>query len=142
MTTQHIVTKAHDPEDPSEYTYTLECPGAPHCTGFSECDKPHVHNGIDADEVTPEDGVVDDHGGVPPWDGIYEWTFHGVLHTYHYGYGWTVPYTGCVLREYDLEFDDALLDQPPGRYLISVYWEDPESPMIDDVQPEPGKASA
>ncbi|CCW14633.1 hypothetical protein [Rhodococcus aetherivorans] len=135
MTTKHVITKAIDRKDPSEFTYTLECPGAPHCTGFSECHEKHVQDGIDADEVTPYDGETDD-GEAPPWDGADEWTFHGVAHTYRYGYGWTVPYTGCVLREYDLEFDDALLDQPPGRYSISVYWEDPESPMIDDVQSE------
>lgn len=130
----HIVTKDIHLECPGEFTYTWECPGPPHCTGFSECHEPHIENGINADHITPHDVLDgDDDVTVPPWDGIEEWTFHGVPHTYHDGYGWTVPYDGCVVEFADLEVEDALLNEPPGRYAIDVSWESPEEPYIDDV---------
>lgn len=131
--TRHIVTKDIHLECPGEFTYTWECPGPKHCTGFSECSLPHIHEGTNADEVTPFDGGDDKNP--PPWDGLDEWTFHGVPHTYHDGYGWTVPVDGCVLRYYHdwLEVDDALLNDPPGRYAIDIAWETPEEPYIDGV---------
>jgi len=113
-TGRHIVTKDIDLECPGEFTYTWECPGPKHCSGFQECC-----------ETRPEDD---------PCSGD-ELELHGVVHTYHDGYGWTVPYQGCVLAPYqDLEVDDALLYEPPGRYVIDIYWNTPEEPYIDGVE--------
>lgn len=131
-TTWHTVTKTPVTDYPGEFFYGWECPGPPHCTGFSECREPHIENGTNADEVTPFDGGDDQNP--PPWDGLDEWTFHGVLHTYHDGYGWTVQDEGCVISETDLEVDDALLGEAPGRYAIDIAWENQEEPYIHDVR--------
>lgn len=104
--------------DPA-YTYTIECPGRPHCNGWQECREPHQVDGRDADPDDAEEG--------DPQEGAEEWEFHGVLHTWSGWNGWTVPYVGCVVRDHPYTRDEAsdlLHGKPTGRYLVRDNWDD------------------
>lgn len=144
----HVLVKRLHPDlqgVDDEYAYDLECPGAPHCTGWQECDQTHEVDGISAANGPDEpldtcecDGCLVCSCPSLPWDGVEEFEFHGVVHTWHIGYGWTVPYNGCVVREHDLEEHDLLLDEPPGRYLVDAEWPEPEEVYLELVGPEGG----
>lgn len=121
MADLHVVTKAIHPDSPngSGFVYTVECPGRPSCDGFIECDEKHEIDGVNAYE-----GPWDCDEGVP-WAELEVFEFHGVPHTWHDGYGWSVPYVGCVVRAhpYLAEIaDDLLCESPPGRYPVRDHW--------------------
>ena len=98
-----------------------ECPTPQHCTGWIECREPHEVDGESA-----EDGPYDTTEG-QPWDGHDEYEFHGVLHEWRSGFGWTVDYPGCVvagnLFEVDLP-DDIPRPLRPGRWLVDDDWDE------------------
>lgn len=132
--TLHVVIRNADG------SYSIECPGRPHCDGWQDCNQRHEVGGkyIDPDEAEPGD----------PWFGAEEWEFHGVLHRWIGWNGWTVPVEGCVVREHPYTPDqvgELLIDHEPGRYLLRDYWDD----NLVDLQlvgpaplPEDGDADA
>ncbi|QTJ65003.1 hypothetical protein HYG77_04905 [Rhodococcus sp. ZPP] len=144
----HVLVKKFDPELEGadiEFDYDLECPGQPHCNGWMECEKPHEFDGFDAANGPDDciDGCGDDEDAPCdcenlPWSGLFEFEFHGVVHTWRHGYGWTVPYRGCVVLDNDgLETaDEITIDQPPGRYLVNDDWQDEHHVYLELVGPE------
>lgn len=137
MTDQHILVKALDTTHPGrpEYTFTLECPGRPHCEGYTECRDRHEVDGRDADGEDPFDCSPD-----APWESKEQFEFHGLLHTWHDGFGWTVPFAGCPVRSHPYFADqarDVLFEQMPGRYVVDDYW-DEDDMSLKLVGPEGG----
>ncbi|MGV7904208.1 hypothetical protein PJN93_30825, partial [Mycobacterium kansasii] len=86
------VTKGddYDPEYPS-FNHSVECLNVEKCGGWIGCNDPHEVDGRSA-----ADGPYDCDDDAP-WEGCDEFEFHGVLHEWHWGHGWTVPYKGCVV---------------------------------------------
>lgn len=114
--------------------YSITCyPGG--CNGWQECWEDHT--GFDPDDEAS-----------PAFDAISgdEIEIHGVPHEWRDGWGWTVPYPGCVLAAQDLGdyAEDIGLEYGPGAYLVDDDWDDGEaniSPisMADGSPlPEPG----
>lgn len=117
-----IVTKEadFDPEDPYYDTQIL-CLAPEKCGGWWECREPHEVDGRSA-EAGPWNSEDCD-----PWVEEEEFTFHGVEHTWRWGYGWTVPYPGCVVAVNDsaVEGADELAQQHgEGRYLVDDDWDE------------------
>lgn len=130
--------------DLGDYTATIECiPGG--CLGWIECREEHTVDGY----TGPNDGPYDS-GEDAPWADKEETEFHGVMHTWRSGWGWTVPYPGCVLAEQDTSDNehDILMEYGPGAYLVDEDWWDETSVTISPVSmadgsplPEPGWAA-
>lgn len=102
----------------TDYGYSIECPG---CNGWQECREEHSVEGYDGLNDGP-DGSPED----APWFEEEEFIFHGELHTWHWGHGWTVAYKGCVVRANE-SGDDAnniALTYGPGDYLVGEDWDD------------------
>lgn len=104
----YIEKHGDDPDDPAR-TYAIECSDSKRCPGFIEC--------------------LEDHTGAPDYDdtGDDEAVIHGVDHTYHYGYGWTVPYPGCVVQGVAFWGDDHLhiaKERGLGRHELETEWDD------------------
>ena len=107
--------------------FEIECVAPDTCNGWIECGEPHAVDGIDAnygpygcDESAP-------------WFDEDEWEFHGKLHTWRHGYGWTLPYPGCVVAgSGGVEAPDDLWEETvdgehrlkPGRWLVDDDWDD------------------
>lgn len=132
-TTAHVVVKLVDPEPGGTFRYRIECPGRPKCAGVQECWEPHE---VDGRAVDPYEADPDD-----PWFGAEDVEFHGVLHTWHDCYGWTVPFDGCVVAAHYAwpdEAADQLIDDPPGRYRMADHWRDDEMTLelLGPAEPE------
>lgn len=115
-------------------SYRLECPGKPHCDGYTECREKHEIDGTDASDG-PFECPPDQ-----PWYEQEEFEFHGVLHTWHDWCSWTVPFKGCVVAAAsnigtDWGIPDEIREQPPGRYLIRDEW-DEDMVRLEFVGPE------
>ncbi|WP_280389285.1 hypothetical protein [Nocardia wallacei] len=126
MSAHHILIKSDDG------TITVECPPPGTC-GFIRCDEPHKADGFDADDGGPYDCSPD-----APYEGMEEFEFHGIEHTWidHLD-GWSVPYTGCVVRDHfgmPTEAEDLLGGMPPGRYPVRDHWDEDE--MRLELAPE------
>lgn len=114
----------------------LICPDPDNCPGWEECREPHIVDGQDAfmGPYEGEEGY--------PWDDVDEFEFHGVLHTWNYGFGWTVPFKGCVAREaYDFygETPDGIPMDRPGMYEVEEDWYDESTcyfNLIKEVDPQ------
>ncbi|MBR7191694.1 hypothetical protein [Gordonia sp. SCSIO 19800] len=126
----HILTVTQcedfDPEYPS-FEYSIECRNVDKCGGWQECREPHEVDGVSA-----ADGPWDCDDDAP-WEGLEELEFHGVLHTWHWGHGWTVPYPGCVVAANDAICDDAhdiALDHGCGRHEVDDDWDDEDCRLI------------
>lgn len=117
MTATHILIKEIDAGDSEEFTYRIECQIAGGCGGWRECDKPPEFDCRFAD--SPHDCEDD-----ALWCGLDEFEFHGVLHTWRDGYGWTVPFEGCIVAWADWDAPDEVEALPPGRYQVDDEWED------------------
>jgi hypothetical protein len=129
----HIVTiresEDHHPDDP-DYRCEIECIAPEKCGGWWECMEAHEVDGVSAADgpyasVCPScGGEGDEH---VPWCDRDEFEFHGVEHTWRYGYGWTVPYEGCIVQANDSGWDDLYdiaREHGPGRYLVDDDWDD------------------
>lgn len=134
MTAAHILVKEADPDDPEDFRYRIECQIEGGCGGWWECDKPHEVDGRCADADLTQCGPFD---CVPdaPWEGQVEFTFHGVVHTWHDGHGWTVPHVGCIVAVVDWMPPEEVEDLPPGRYEVTDEWDDTEL-YLEYVGPE------
>lgn len=128
MTAMHILVKEIDADDPEEFTYRIECQIAGSCGGWLECNEPPESDCRIADD--PHDCADD-----ALWCGRDEFEFHGVVHTWHDGYGWTVPFEGCIVAWADWDAPDEVEALPPGRYQVDDEWED-MSLYLDYVGPE------
>lgn len=115
------------PEHVDDRVYLIECPDG--CDGWQTCLE--KHEGQHVDVILPADQGPDDcqQCTEPPllhtaWCGQEEFEFHGVIHTWRYGHGWTVPYPGCVVAAtpWDSDFDRD--DVPRGRYEVQEDWDD------------------
>jgi hypothetical protein len=120
----HIVTiresEDHHPDDP-DYRYGIECVAPEKCGGWQECLEPHEVDGKSAADGPWSCDSAD------PWCDEDEFEFHGVVHTWHYGYGWTVPFDGCVVQASDSGWGDLYeiaRDYGPGRYVVADEWDD------------------
>jgi hypothetical protein len=129
----HILIKEADPDDPEEFRYRVECQIEGGCGGWLECAEPHEVAGWIA---SGSEGDPHDCDPAAPWCNSEEFTFHGVEHTWQGGWGWTVPFEGCLLESYsDFEPPDEVLDLPVGRYLVDDEWDDTEV-CLNYVGPE------
>lgn len=135
MTEPHVLVKAFESERVPAYTYSIECPGRPHCDSRIECYKPHKVDDRDADE-----GPYDCEDG-DTWCGAEDYEFHGVMHTWMEDLGWTVAAEDCGAKTHPWLHDtasDLLYDKPPGRYPVRVSWAEEifDLDLIDgEVQP-------
>ena len=104
------------PDFPVEYRWRIECANVEKCGGWTECPEPHEVDGTSA-----ADG---------PWDALESaawcdedyFTFHGVEHEWHDGYGWTVPFEGCVVAA--TAEDQPISPMRPGRWVVHDDWDD------------------
>lgn len=139
------ITKATDwePDEPS-WDWSITCTTPDRCDGWWECPEAHVVDGIDAADGPYENDCPGWHGpyalneaentaraaaGGPhwPWCDDDEHMFHGVAHTWRYGFGWTVPFPGCVVQASDTVGDYALdiaADHGEGVYVVEDDWDD------------------
>lgn len=122
----HVLTISDVVVDQGEivdYNTTLTCfPGG--CEGWQECREGHKVEGYDEDaNVGPYDCAEE-----APWADKDEFVFHGVMHEWRYGWGWTVPFQGCVLAVNDFSDGayDIMVAFGPGEYLIEDEWDDTE----------------
>lgn len=104
------------------FTWSVICHKPEHCNGWIECDKEHAVDGYDG----PNDGPWDyDTDSPPPWAELEEFEFHGELHEWKWGYGWTTPYPGCVLQgNVDWDVPDELYPLRAGRWIVDDDWDD------------------
>ena len=119
--TRHWVTVTRDedyiarfgdsPHDPA-IKWAIECSDPAACPGWVEC--PENHTGYD-----PEDEES------PAFDQYEDVMIHGVVHEWRTGYGWTVPFDGCPVR--DGGGDDAsdiAHEKGVGRWEVYDDWDD------------------
>ncbi len=123
--TLHVITRREEKYDddepfshlPPDMVDELECPIG--CNGWSECNKAHEVPGYDGVNDGPWDSYED-----APWYDQEEFEFHGVVHTWSgNGYGWTVPYNGCVVAGNDWSDPYGVPDRP-GKWLVDDDWDD------------------
>lgn len=127
MSTAHVLVIEPDtkyakqfPDADPEVLWRVECSDSAKCNAWEECNTPHEVEGLSAADgpyECPEE---------MPWFDEPEFEFHGELHTWRQGWGWTVEFAGCSVGEFrDAELPDDL-PQPvaPGRYTIDVDWDD------------------
>lgn len=130
-----IVTKDED-FDP-EYPYfasEVVCLAPAKCGGWQECHEPHEVDGANAGDGPWRASDSD------PWADLDRFTFHGVEHEWHGGYGWTVPFHGCVVAENDSVGDFAQeigREHGEGTYAVMDDWDDGLSALdvIERVTP-------
>lgn len=108
------------PEHVDSHDHDIVCPEGNGCSGWVGCSEPHLVDGKSAD-----DGPYDCDESAPYW-GKDEFEFHGVLHTWRSGYGWTMPFTGkCIVNwvgRYDLP--TGYEDLPIGEHEVEDDWGD------------------
>lgn len=103
------------PDAPIEYRWFIECANTDICGGYEECIQEHEVDGVSAVDGPWEcpDDVA--------WCEEDYFTFHGVEHQWHYGWNWTVPFKGCVVKE---NADDCpIFPMRPGRWTVEDEWE-------------------
>lgn len=113
-------TEDHTADDP-DYRWDVECLAPEKCDGWQECLEPHEVDGKSA-ASGPYDCDED-----APWCDEDEYEFHGVLHTWRWGNGWTVPFEGCVVSANDSTCDsvyDIAREHGAGRYQVDDDWDD------------------
>lgn len=134
------------PEDAESHEHSIVCPYTGGCGGWIGCQQPHEVDGKSA-SCGPEDCICDDGqpsclgedgGEHPPWYDQEDFEFHGVMHTWRHGHGWTVPYDGCIVRynsSYDLPYEYDEL--PLGEHEVDAEWDDTGCTLV--LVPEAAK---
>lgn len=125
------------PEHIDSHDHSVMCPSDNGCSGWLKCHEPHEVDGKSAkcgpyDCSCPDEqpsclGDEPDEGDRPrpPWHDEEDFEFHGVMHTWRYGHGWTVPFTGhCIVAWADYELPDDYEQLPLGEYNVDDDWED------------------
>lgn len=119
-----VITKIEadstDPDDlPEVGDWHIECSDPASCDGWIECDGNHIANAGEDASAGPYQARTDQ-----PWCDEEEFAFHGVMHTWRYGHGWTVPYDPCpVIGFSDTDLPDGIPVEL-GRYEVDVEWDD------------------
>lgn len=119
------------PEHVDSREYHIRCPSGNGCSGWLSCNHPHEVDGVSANRGPDEccgalfgQGHEDDClGDSLPWRNRDEFVFHDELHMWQYGWGWVLPYVGCVVN-YDCELPDNYDDLPIGEYEVDSDWDD------------------
>lgn len=137
------------PEHQDNRTWSIRCEDPENCDGWQECFESHVcEHGRDAsrgyDEDSESPGICP--GGGPDdacdcWAGLEDFEFHGIMHTYRWGYGWTIKYPGCVVAA-ARDFTDApdyWESKPRGEYEIRDDWDDEQLTLYFPDEPPPWK---
>ena len=112
-----------------QYAVHIECTVPGGCGGWEECREPHEVDGVSAADG-PYDTVCSCADAEAtacsiPWCGHDEFEFHGVLHEWRSGYGWTVDFDGCVLAAYpDFELPDGIDTTRDGKWRVEDDWDD------------------
>lgn len=123
-----VITKSDDwHEDQPDFDSAIECQSVEKCGGWWECMDPHE---VDGDSAADGPWECDLNA---PWNERDEFTFHGFEHTWRYGFGWTVPYEGCIVAQADSVSDyahDIGHEHGPGRYLVDDDWDDTDCTLI------------
>jgi hypothetical protein len=125
------------PEHVESHSHGIVCQLGDKCEGWIECREPHEVDGKSAEcgpyECDCPDGQASclgdepDEGARPrsPWYDEEEFEFHGVMHTWRYGHGWTVPFSGgCIVKFGDYELPDGYDKLPIGKYEVDTDWDD------------------
>lgn len=112
---------AWQPDAAVEYRYRIECADPASCDGWIECGEEHEVEGRSADayDEGPFDCAPD-----APWFGAEKFEFHGAMHTWRDGYGWTKPFDGCIVAYTDWDVPDEAWSGPVGRYPVDDEWDD------------------
>lgn len=108
------------------YQVHIECPAPENCTGWEECNDPHTSPD---GSLNADDGPYDCEEDVP-WEGQDEFEFHGVPHEWRSGYGWTVPYQGCIVAAQDIEVPEGIDTTRDGRWLVEDDWDDTDCYLV------------
>lgn len=125
------VTKSSDlAEDDPVWDYAVTCLAPDQCSGWQECREAHVVDGMSAANGPHDCPAEDAAACLQPWCDRDEFEFHGVSHQWRWGYGWTVPFRGCVVAEEvhcgsgcDSAFDIAH-EHGEGEHLVDDDWDD------------------
>lgn len=115
------ITKSDDwHEDEPCWDWSLTCQAPNLCGGWWECSETHEVDGLSA-----SDGPYACETSAP-WCDEDEFEFHGVTHTWRYGWGWTVPYEGCVVQTADIGdgVDDIAREHGEGTYEVDDDWDE------------------
>lgn len=147
-----------DPEYPC-WDSSITCLSEDLCGGYQSCGEPHEVDGVSAADGPYSAQCPGFHGpygpdaaenaaraaGHPehvPWCEVEEFVFHGVEHTWRYGWDWTVPFEGCVVAEADTsEYVYEIAEQHgPGVYEVEDDWSD-ESCRLDYLRHHTATAS-
>lgn len=127
------------PEHVDSRSYGTKCMATNGCGGWIECRESHEVDGKKADcgpydcDCGGEDGpscLGETEADYAPWYDREEFEFHGVEHTWRYGHGWTVPYTGCIVAWGDYELPDGSEDLPRGEYQVDDDWDDTDCYLL------------
>lgn len=120
----HRLTLTKDDDFDPEYPYfkgSIDCLVPAKCGGWQECPESHQ---IDGEPVN--DGPWESDESAPWYEQDY-FTFHGVEHEWRYGYGWTVPFEGCVVAANDHASDSTHeigVEHGEGTFLVDDEWDD------------------
>lgn len=106
------------PEHPDERSYTLMCPDGNGCKGFLRCGEPHWFGGV------PVEHDINQDSSAPRGYENEEREFHGVTHLWREGWGWTVPYEGCIVNYVNWEYPTGIAQYPIGEYDVEDEWID------------------
>jgi hypothetical protein len=129
------ITKGSDWfEDQPDWRGEIECLSADECGGWQECREPHLIGGwsVDGGPYETSGCLACEHGPKSsfkhvPWCDEEELVLHGVVHTWRWGHGWTVPFEGCVVAVNDYVCDsvfDIGQQHGEGRHLVDDEWDD------------------
>jgi hypothetical protein len=125
--TEHLLTIEVDtayaerfPDFEPVNRWSIACINPDQCNGWIECDKPHEVDGVNA-----SDGPYDSDDDAP-WSGYDEFEFHDEEHSWRDGYGWTVPYKGCVVQGQYVDLPDELDLSRLGEWIVEDDWDDTE----------------
>lgn len=125
------------PEHPDSRGWHIRCDSPQHCNGWLECTRQHickhgheiVHDELSIDGPCP--GIDDDNCIASDEE---EAEFHGEWHTYRWGWGWTVPFRGCVVAEnWDGDLPHGIDSLPIGEHPVEEDWYDDTSVALDLV---------
>ena len=128
------------PEHPDSHSWHIRCDNPAHCTGYSECSRMHIcKHGHEVPAGHPDEhgspdgpcpGYPNELGHPNCWEGDDEFQFHGEWHTYRWGWGWTVPFIGCIVSE---NWDGDLLDVAGGVYALPLGEHPVDEEWYDDT---------
>lgn len=139
----HIYRSTADAEnhlypDSPEFERSIECRVG--CNGWQECrEDAHTAHGYHGVNDGPYESDED-----APWYDEEEFEFHGVVHTWNgHGYGWTVPYEGCVVAANDYDEPYGPDTRRDGSWLVADDWNDTDVSLtvvheVEDERAIPG----